>query len=206
MRVLDLGCGHAVSSVFFAREFDVDVFAVDLLLDPSNNWRRVEEAGVAGRVVPLRCDARSLPFPNEFFDAVVGLNSFQYFATDDLFLRQLLPLIRPGGRVGMVMTGLRHEVDRAPDHLRPHWLDQFETFHDPSWWRRHWERSGLVEVEVADLVPDGWSDWLAWRRLALAHGSNSFFRKLVKDDVDTLREDGGELLGLVRAVARRLDE
>src|SRR5690348_13668358 len=29
MRVLDLGCGHALSSIFLAREFDVTVWAVD---------------------------------------------------------------------------------------------------------------------------------------------------------------------------------
>jgi cyclopropane fatty-acyl-phospholipid synthase-like methyltransferase len=30
MRVLDLGCGKAVSSIFFAKEFGVDVVACDL--------------------------------------------------------------------------------------------------------------------------------------------------------------------------------
>jgi cyclopropane fatty-acyl-phospholipid synthase-like methyltransferase len=31
MRVLDLGCGRAMSSIFLHREFDVQVWAVDLL-------------------------------------------------------------------------------------------------------------------------------------------------------------------------------
>ena len=30
MRVLDLGCGKALSSIFLAKEFSVQVFAVDL--------------------------------------------------------------------------------------------------------------------------------------------------------------------------------
>ena len=30
MRVLDLGCGKGLTSIFIAREFDVEVYAVDL--------------------------------------------------------------------------------------------------------------------------------------------------------------------------------
>ncbi|TDD53867.1 hypothetical protein E1263_27635 [Kribbella antibiotica] len=37
MRVLDLGCGAAVSSVFLAREYSVEVRAADLWTDPSDN-------------------------------------------------------------------------------------------------------------------------------------------------------------------------
>lgn len=28
------------------------------------------------------------------------------------------------------------------------------------WWRRHWEKTGLLNVEVADTMPDGWQHWL----------------------------------------------
>ena len=37
MRVLDLGCGRALSSVFLRREFDVQVWAVDLWFSASEN-------------------------------------------------------------------------------------------------------------------------------------------------------------------------
>src|SRR4051794_34627726 len=40
MRVLDLGCGTALSSIFLARELDVSVFAADLWVAPSGNWER----------------------------------------------------------------------------------------------------------------------------------------------------------------------
>jgi hypothetical protein len=44
------------------------------------------------------------------------------------------------------------------------------AFHSPDWWRRHWEKTGLVEVEVADLLPDGWKLWLDWDEASLALG------------------------------------
>ena len=42
--VLDLGCGRAITSIFLAKEFDLQVWATDLWIGPDNNWRRVQEA------------------------------------------------------------------------------------------------------------------------------------------------------------------
>ena len=44
MRVLDLGCGRAASSVFLQREFGVQVWATDLWFDASENRQRGGEA------------------------------------------------------------------------------------------------------------------------------------------------------------------
>src|SRR5476651_513154 len=44
MRVLDLGCGKAISSIFFAREFGVQIVAADLWIKPGENARRIEQA------------------------------------------------------------------------------------------------------------------------------------------------------------------
>src|SRR5687767_9758613 len=53
MRVLDLGCGLAASSIFLSREFDVQVWATDLWFDAGQNLERVRDAGVGGRVFPI---------------------------------------------------------------------------------------------------------------------------------------------------------
>lgn len=36
--------------------------------------------------LPIHADARSLPFAAEFFDAIVCIDSFLYYGTDDLYL------------------------------------------------------------------------------------------------------------------------
>src|SRR4051795_15316 len=82
MRVLDLGCGRAASSIFLRREFGVQVWAADLWFSPSENLRRIRDAGVEDGVFPIRADARSLPFAAEFFDAVTCIDAFLYFGTD----------------------------------------------------------------------------------------------------------------------------
>lgn len=48
MRVLDMGCAKAISSIFFAKEFGVEVWAADLCVKPTENWKRIRGAGLDG--------------------------------------------------------------------------------------------------------------------------------------------------------------
>src|SRR3990172_9206648 len=142
MRVLDLGCGRAMSSVFLRREFGVQVWATDLWFNASENLQRIRDAGVEDGVFPIHADARSLPFAAEFFDAVVSIDSFFYYGTDDLYLNYLARFVKPGGVVGMVGAGLAQDFEGPlPEHLREWWTRDLWCLHSASWWRRHWERA-----------------------------------------------------------------
>ena len=111
MRVLDLGCGRAMSSVFLRREFGVQVWATDLWFSASENLQRIRDAGVEDGVFPIHADARSLPFAAEFFDAIVSIDSFFYYGTDDLYLNYLARFVKPGGPVGIAGAGLMREIE-----------------------------------------------------------------------------------------------
>ncbi|HVG98904.1 MAG TPA: methyltransferase domain-containing protein [Chloroflexota bacterium] len=199
MRVLDLGCGRAISSVFLARELDVQVWATDLWIGASENWARIREAGEERRVFPVHAEAHALPYADGFFDAMVSLDAYHYFGTDDLYLAAVSRLVREGGELGIVVPGLLQEPEGAlPAHLAPFWEPDFWSFHSPAWWRRHWERSGRVTVTAADSVPDGWRLWLTWLEVAARQGYPSSER-----EAEMLRTDGGRSLGFTRLVARR---
>src|SRR5580698_1126363 len=117
MRVLDLGCGRAMSSIFLHREFGVQVWAVDLWFNPSENLQRIRDAGVENGVFPIHANARSLPFAAEFFDAIVSIDSFYYYGTDDLYLNYLARFVKPGGPVAIAGAGLVREITgTVPDH------------------------------------------------------------------------------------------
>jgi SAM-dependent methyltransferase len=198
MRVLDLGCGRASSSIFLRREFGVQVWATDLWFSAAENFQRIQDAGVEDGVFPIHADARSLPFAPGFFDAVICVDSFHYFGTDDLYLNYLAQFVKLGGRIGVVGVGLVREVEGAvPNHLRGFWTQDCWTFHSADWWRRHWERTGIMEVELADTLPDGWRFWLNWQRAVAPENAT---------EIKAVEVDGGRYLGYVRLLGRRLDQ
>src|SRR5206468_2766944 len=195
MRVLDLGCGRAMSSIFLRREFGVQVWATDLWFNPSENLQRIRDAGVEDGVFPIHADARSLPFADDFFDAIVSIDSFVYYGTGDLYLNYLARFVKPGGQVGIAGAGLMREIAGAvPEHLAGWWTQDLWCLHSAAWWRRHWERTGIMEIETAGAMPDGWELWLEWLR-AVAPGNEI--------EIGTIEADGGSYLGYVRLVGRR---
>ena len=203
MRVLDMGCGRAISSIFLAKEFDVQVWATDLWIRASDNLERVRAAGLEKQVFPVHAEAHNLPFADEFFDAIVSMDSYHYFGTDDLYLGgHFAHLVRPEGQIGIVVPGLAEELLSAdpPEHLQPYWYQDSWSFHSSNWWRRHWERSGLVSIELADMIPDGWKHWLTSDAISAEwQGEQS-------REAEMLRIDGGRNLGFARIVARRTRE
>jgi len=195
MKVLDLGCGRALSSIFLHREFGAQVWATDLWFSITENLRRIRDAGVADGVFPVHADARSLPFALEFFDAIVSIDSFFYYGTDDLYLNYIARLVKPGGRVGMAGAGLMRELEGSvPEHLREWWTKDLWCLHSAPWWRRHWERTGIMDIEVADTLADGWQLWRDWH-LAVAPDNAV--------EIQALEADRGRYLGYVRMVGRR---
>lgn len=196
MRVLDLGCGRALSSVFLRREFDVQVWATDLWFSAEENVQRVRDAGVADGVFATRADARSLPFSEGFFDAVVSIDAFMYFGTDELYLNYLARFVKPGGLIGIALAGFLREIgDEVPAHLAEWWkAERPVSLHSAAWWRRHWERTGIVDIVVADPLPDGWRLWRDWLKLIAPANEK---------EIRAVETDAGRYFGYVRAIGRR---
>lgn len=197
MRVLDLGCGRAMSSIFLHREFGVQVWATDLWFSASENLQRIRDAGVEDMVFPIHADARSLPFADSFFDAIISIDSYFYYGTDDLFLSSLARHLKPGGQLGIAGAGLMQEFQGSvPIHLQAWWTPDLWCLHSAGWWKQHWEKTGILEVETADTLTDGWKFWRDWH-LAIAHDNAT--------EIQALEADTGRYLGYVRAVGRRLE-
>lgn len=191
MRVLDLGCGMAATSIFLAREFGVTVWAADLWVKPTENFARIAEAGLAGSVFPIHAEAHDLKFADGYFDAVVSVDSYQYFGTADLYIGYLTRFLRPGGQLGIAVPGVTAELTGPPEHLRHFWAWDFAVFHTVDWWRRHWQRTGRVAVRSAREQPDGWRSWLLWSEVCAEHGISEFVREGSAHTVAMLQADAG---------------
>jgi SAM-dependent methyltransferase len=195
MRVLDLGCGRALSSIFLHREFGVQVWATDLWFNASENLQRIRDAGAQGGVFPLHADARHLPFAAEFFDAIVSIDSFCYYGTDDNYLSYIARFLKPGGPLAIAGAAMIAEFEAVPEHLQAWWAqDQPWCLRSAPWWRRHWEKTGLLDVELADTMPDGWQRWRDW--LKIIAPANTV-------EIQALETDAGANFGYARAIGRR---
>ncbi|WP_254175635.1 SAM-dependent methyltransferase [Clostridioides difficile] len=85
MRILDLGCGKGISSIFLANEFDATVFATDLWIEPTENYKRFKEFKLDDKIFPIQAEAHELPYAEGFFDAVISVDSYHYFGNKEGF-------------------------------------------------------------------------------------------------------------------------
>jgi len=200
MRILDLGCGKGLSSMFLAKEYQVQVWATDLWINASDNYNRIKTDGLTDRVFPIHSDARELPFAKEFFDAIVCVDAYIYFGTDDLYLDYLCRFVKPGGQIGIVVPGFMQDVDGPlPEHLIPFWAQECWTWHTVEWWHRLWNRTGLVDVELVEKMTGSWKLWLEWKKARVAAGDGS---PSLQADIRVLEADQGRYMGFIRMIAR----
>lgn len=186
--------------MFLAREYNLDVVAADLWVEPHEVAAVCAAAGVAERVDPHRVDSRALPFRDGEFDAVVSIDAFEYFGTDVHFLPSLLRVLRPGALIAVSTPALRPDPYGAaiPGFVREVVGWEAAAWHDPQWWQRHWELTGLVE-DVHARWQDGGSD--NWRRWAQASAAR---RGVLTDPVlDMLEQDTEGQLGFTLITARK---
>jgi cyclopropane fatty-acyl-phospholipid synthase-like methyltransferase len=192
MRVLDLGCGSGTTSLYLARTYGVTVYAADLEL-PADLLSRATAGGVADLVIPVRCDARSLPFSREFFDAVFTMNSFFYFGTEDFYPSYLMSFIKPQGELVIGCPCYREEIT---DDTPAEFLIEYPAclaVHSPTWWRRHFERNRACEVLHSALHPRGVEFWEDRVRFLIDEQSPTempeWRRRMVHDMIALLNRD-----------------
>jgi SAM-dependent methyltransferase len=204
-RVLDLGCGAAATSIFMAMEYHVEVWSVDLWIDPRANQKRIKQAGLADRIMPSRAEAHCLRFERGFFDAVVSIDAYHYFGTDVRYLSYLSQFVRQGGTIGVVMPA--NAIDPDGDEAVP--LDEplaaeldadWFTFRNADWWRRHWSHSRCVDEPLFEMVSGGRGDWKRWiDATAAAYGPHS----QLELNAGMLAAPAGQSLGFCAGVVTR---
>jgi cyclopropane fatty-acyl-phospholipid synthase-like methyltransferase len=166
--VLDLGSGQGVTSVFLAKEYGFKVYAGDLWSDPEENRKFFDSVGLSSeRIIPVKADAENLPFESEFFDAVVCIDSYNFFGRDEEYLdSKLVPHVKKNGYIYIALPGLKKDChDNLPEELLLSWTPELlDYLHDLPWWRSVFEKSNdaelisIKEMECNDLA---WKDWLA---------------------------------------------
>ena len=204
MRVLDLACGKGMTSVFLAREFGVQVYAVDF--DEWEGWTSTEirwdnaiEYNVENLVIPIKADARNLPFAPGFFDAIICVDAYIYFGQEDDYLQNILQFLRPGGKIGMIVPGYMKDVSTGvPEYIVEFLGDELWTWQTESWWKALWEKDDDISLDVVDTMPNGCDLWLRYDTAMQSSGLSQW-----PDETDLQRRDNGEYIGFIRMVATK---
>ncbi len=165
MRVLDLACGRGLTSIFLAKEYDVEVYAVDLWTSPTDNYQRFKQCNVDDKIIPLSFDAATMPFANGYFDAVISVDSYHYFGNNnEYFGKYISPLLKKDGIVAIAFPSIKQdfEYDNIPSNMKPYWpREAFEMWRSTNWWTNIF-KDHLNDFSVQELTcfVNAWNDWL----------------------------------------------
>lgn len=166
MRVLDLGCGRGLTSIFLAKEFDLEVYAVDLWTSPTENYQRFRKMGVENNIIPLCFDASTMPFANDYFDAVISVDSYHYFGNKDSYFEEhIAPILKKDGIVAIAFPSIKedYDFDNIPNEMKPFWDEEaFYMWRSTNWWTNIFKRHlNGFEVKELHCFKDAWEDWLS---------------------------------------------
>ncbi|SFU74536.1 SAM-dependent methyltransferase [Butyrivibrio sp. INlla21] len=166
-RTLDLGCGHALTSMFVANETDAKtVFAIDLWISATENYDRIKANNLEDKIIPVHGDAMDMPFSHEYFDLVVSVDSYHYFGCKKgVFADKILPFIKEGGYAMIAIPGLKKEPQGDLKEIFEAWAEDgdSELFKTISWWeallKEECNEHCEVVIKEAECFDIAWSEW-----------------------------------------------
>ncbi|MBQ7203750.1 MAG: methyltransferase domain-containing protein [Eubacterium sp.] len=165
--VCDLGSGQGLTSVFLAKEYGFKVYASDLWSEPEDNKKFFDKMGLSDEeIIPVKADAEDLTFDKEFFDAVVSVDSYNYFGRNADYLdSKLLPFVKSGGYIYIAIPGMKKDChENLPKELLLSWTpEQMDYMHDTEYWRDIVSQSrGAEVITVEEMLSNDevWADWL----------------------------------------------
>jgi ubiquinone/menaquinone biosynthesis C-methylase UbiE len=125
-RILDIGCGSgAAVSLLAEKAKEGFVAGVDYSKDMvALATRRNEEAIEGGRVLIRHGDAMALPYEDETFDKVSGIETFYFWPDAMRGLQEAYRVLKPGGEIAITLE-MSTEGERQTALLRKHFTRRY---------------------------------------------------------------------------------
>ena len=165
---------------------------------PARTESFFESQGLSeAEIIPVKADAADLPFEKSFFDAVICVDSYNYFGRDREYLdSRLLPFVKQGGYVYIAVPGMKKNChDNLPQELLLSWSpEQLEYMQDKNYWTEVVSASEMAEVvEISEMESNEevWADWLAQEN------------EYAVNDRAAMNAGGGQYLNFIKIVLRK---
>ena len=149
-RVLDLGCGRGITSMYLAKVCRARVFALDLWVQAAENYQRFLAAGLGDAIVSLTGTPTPCPLPK-------GISIAWSAWTPTIILagrrgvmdEKIAPFVKPGGHILLAIPGMVRDIhgDIPAAMLRSWSPEDLDTIHDAQWWGRLLAGEHRVKVE-----------------------------------------------------------
>jgi len=197
MRILDLGCGMGLSTLFLAQKYGATVFAADLWITPTENYERFQAMGIEDKIVPVSVDAtKGLPFANGYFDLLFSVDSYHYFGDTPEMLPSLIPFVKKGGYIAVAVPGIKYEFgDNVPDEMKPWWDDPevARTIRSLGFWKELWSKTDgieIIDIREMDCCKQAWDEWLTG------------YIPEAAEDIPMMEAEGGKYFNLIQLIAK----
>lgn len=189
IRILDLGCGKGLTSIYMAEKYkNAEIFAVDLWVEPKENYIFFKEQKLDNRIIPLNCSAENVPFAEEYFDMVVSVDSYHYFGLEkDFFKYNIKPLLKENGEIYIAVPGIKKDYEIVPKDLEHHINEEdFKLFKSINYWENLLAKD-LKEIKIKEMqcYDEAWQSWLS--------SDNPY----AVEDIELLKADNGKYLNLI---------
>ena len=189
IKILDLGCGKGLTSIYLAEKYkNAVIFAVDLWVEATDNYKFFKEQGYENRIIPLNTSAENLPFAYHYFDIIVSIDAYHYFGTDKNFFKEnIKPYLKDNGLIFIAVPGMKDDYKKVPQDLKGFISDEDFRFFKSIKYYENILKENIKEIKIEEMkcFNEAWDSWLAT--------DNPY----AVNETELLKADGGKYLNLI---------
>ncbi len=117
-KVLDIASGVGTSSIEIAKNFNAHITGIDLSAENIEISKiKADKLGLEEKTIFQVANAEELPFPDDYFDAIISECSFCIFPDKYRVTSEMYRVLKPGGILGISDVVLEKDLPPNLDHM-----------------------------------------------------------------------------------------